>query len=343
MAIQQQFKSFLNDIEPSPTSKSDASSRHTELRDFLAKDSGYKSYHIQTFLSGSYKRDTAIRPRKQNGTLQRPDVDIIVVTNCTLQDDPTFIIDKTFDAIQRLKKNKLSYTGLRRQARSIGVETTNVDMDVVPIIAPHGLDSTLYIANRKYETENDKWLVTNPPAHTEWTTKVNKQSDNRFKHLVKLMKWWRRENPTISKRPKGFMIECIVAECFDDNQKDYKKLFLGTLDEIVRKYAISVALQMVPFVQDPAVTDNNVLSGVSFGAFEGFYNKVKLHAEIGRNIQIETDPDKELLLWRQIFGNRFPKSNSGSRSQSTLKEAAKVSPYTFPDKPVSPKKPGGFA
>lgn len=341
MTTQKQFKDFLTDIEPSSTTKSNASSRHTELRDFLAKDTDYSPYHIQTFLSGSYKRDTAIRPKQLNGVLQRPDVDIIVVADCTLQDDPILIIDETFKAVQRLKNSKESYTKIRRQARSIGVETTTVDMDVVPIIAPNGLDSTLYIANRKYETESEKWLITNPPGHTEWTTKINKESDNRFKHLVKLMKWWRRENPTISKRPKGFMIECIVAECFDKNETNYEKLVLGTLNEIVRKYELWVTLGIVPSIQDPSVPGNNVLSNVSFAAFEGFYKKVKRHAEIGQQILDETDEEKELELWQQIFGSRFPKSKANTRS--TLKEAAKVPSYTFPNRPITPKKPGGFA
>ncbi len=343
MATQQQFRDFLKDIEPSETTKSNASSRHNELRDFLAADDEFKVHHIQTFLSGSYKRDTAIRPRISNGVIARPDIDIIVVTDYTLDDDPSDVIDAVFNAVQRLKNQKTSYTAIHRQARSINVETTTVHMDVVPIIAPGGMEETLYIANRKYETESEKWLVTNPPGHTAWTTEVNKNSGNRFKPLVKLMKWWRRENSTISKRPKGFVIECIVAECFDADESDYAELFLGTLDEIVSKYQAYVAAGILPLIADPAVPGNYVTSGLAFDAFEGFYNKVMSHAGIGEKIRAETDPDEEVKLWRKIFGGRFPSAGGTARADSLLQEATLVSPFTFPDRPVAPKKPGDFA
>ncbi|MCA9124027.1 MAG: nucleotidyltransferase [Planctomycetaceae bacterium] len=343
MATQQQFRDFLSDIEPSATTKSNAKSRHTELRDFLANDTEFKKLHVQTFLSGSYRRDTAIRPRKLGGVIARPDVDIIVETNHTLADDPKDVIDAVFYAIQRLKNQKESYTSLRRQARSIGVETSTVDMDVVPIIAPDGMDGTLYIANRKHESSLDKWLVTNPPGHTKWTVDINAASGGRFKPLVKLMKWWRRQNPTLSKRPKGFVIECIVAECFDPDETDYEKLFLGTLDSIVSRYEAFVSAGLVPYIADPSVPGNYVTTGLTFDAFEGFYKKVKAHAEIGEKILAETDADEELKLWKSIFGDRFPAAGMSTKAAGLLPEAACVSPFVFPDRPIAPTKPGGFA
>ncbi len=79
MSIQTQFKEFLHDVEPSPTTKSNASDAHTALRKFLKEHSTFKDVHVDTFLSGSYKRDTSIRPRIIDGKETRPDVDIIVV------------------------------------------------------------------------------------------------------------------------------------------------------------------------------------------------------------------------------------------------------------------------
>ncbi len=70
-----------------------ASSAHTKLRATLRGDEIFEPLHRHTFLSGSYKRDTAIRPRIKNGNAQRPDVDIIVVTNHELYDDPVDVVD----------------------------------------------------------------------------------------------------------------------------------------------------------------------------------------------------------------------------------------------------------
>ncbi|SLL37545.1 Uncharacterised protein [Mycobacteroides abscessus subsp. abscessus] len=74
MVTQNQFVEFLKDIEPSKTTKDDASKAHTALRDFLQKDNKFKQYHESDFLSGSYKRNTAIRPRTVDGETARPDV-----------------------------------------------------------------------------------------------------------------------------------------------------------------------------------------------------------------------------------------------------------------------------
>lgn len=333
MATQTQFRDFLQDIEPSPTTKSNASTAHTNLRAFLRGHETFKKVHVDTFLSGSYKRDTAIRPRTKNGEEERPDVDIIVVTNHTLFDDPKEVLDLLYQTL------KEKYDNIRKQARSVGISTAKADMDVVPIIAPQGMTGTLYIPDRKLET----WLVTNPPRHTAWTTEVNEASGGRFKPLAKLMKWWRRENQTVSRRPKGFVIECITAECMDYAETQYADLFLGTLEGIVERYALDILLKRVPHIDDPGVPGNSVTSGMTFAAFEGFYNKAKAHAELGRRAQEEQGPDKELALWRQIFGSRFPAAN-GSKSQSLLSAAVTPNDLTFPDRPITPgNKPRGFA
>jgi hypothetical protein len=332
MVTQKQFRDFLHDIEPSPTTKSRASAAHTALRRFLREHSTFKEVHVDTFLSGSYRRDTAIRPVAKEGEEERPDVDIIVVTNHTLNDKPQDVLNLLYQTL------KEKYDDIRKQARSMGISTATADMDVVPIIAPWGMENTLYIPDRQLK----QWRVTNPPRHTSWTTEVSKASGDRFKPLVKLMKWWRRENPTVSKRPKGFVIECIVAECMDFEETQYADLFLGTLEGIVERYAWYIDHGLVPSIDDPGVPGNSVTDGLTFAAFEGFYNKAKAHAELGRRAQKEPDPDKSLALWREIFGPRFPASSQG-RSKSLLSEAVAPTGLAFPDRPVTPRKPGGFA
>lgn len=331
MITQQQFLDFLNDIEPSATTKANASAAHTALRKYLRDDATFRGHHVEAFLSGSYKRNTSIRPRKKGDSVSRPDVDIIVVTNHTLSDHPPDVVDLLYWTLRR------EYPDIRRQARSVGVKSTLADMDVVPIIQPGGDGTTMYIPDRKQE----KWVVTNPPGHTAWTTAVNNRSDGRFKPLVKLFKWWRRENPTVSKRPKGFVMECFAEQCFDPTQAQYADLFLGTLEQIVAKYAFNVMLKTVPAIADPSVPGNSVTTGMTFDAFEGFYYKAKAHAELGREAQAEANEDRAVEMWRQIFGSRFP-AGGRTRAAGLLNEAV-VAGLSFPDRPVVPRKPGGFA
>lgn len=335
MATQTQFKDLLKDIEPSTTTKDRAQAAHTSLRTFLREDETFKAFHVETYLSGSYKRDTALRPRTKDGDEERPDVDIIVITNHTICDAPADVVNLLYRTI------KDKYKDIRKQARSVGIFTATADMDAVPIVEHKNGDGTitLYIPDRKLKT----WLETNPPRHTAWTTEINKKSGGRFKPLVKLMKWWRRESRTKYKRPKGFVIECITAECMDYNETNYADLFLGTLEEIVKRYSWDISRRIIPSIKDPGVPSNSVTNGMEFKEFEAFYNKAKKHAEIGRRAQREEDPEKELKLWRNIFGSRFPTSKSKQKSNSYLSEGLVPQGLTYPNRPITPRKPRGFA
>lgn len=329
MVGQSNFREFLRDIEPSETTKTRSQSAHNNLRSFLKDHETFKEHNVETFLSGSYKRDTAIRPKTKDGETERPDIDIIVVTNHTLRDKPQEVITLLYNTL------KVKYPNIRKQTRSVGITTSTIDMDVVPIIAPFGTDDTLYIPDKKL----DRWLVTNPPGHTKWTTEINKKFSGRYKPIVKLFKWWRRENPTISKRPKGFVLECIAAECMDPGVDQYPELFVEMLENIKSKYSIDILSGRVPYIQDPSVPGNSVTNGMKFADFEGFYNKIKDHAEIGRKAITEDDEKRSLELWCKIFGDRF----ASSCNTSSLLAEAYVPSLSFANKPIQPKKPGGFA
>jgi hypothetical protein len=329
MATNGQFEDFLHDIEPSPTTKKNCADAHSVLRGFLRNHNIFSPWHADTFLSGSYKRDTAIRPKTEEGKIERPDVDIIVVTKHTLNHKPADVLTLLMNTLGN------NYSGIRKQARSVGISTATVDMDVVPIIEPQ--EGALYIPDRKLES----WLPTNPPAHTSWTTQVNKETGGRFKPLVKLMKWWRRESPTISKYPKGFVIECITAACMDQTETNYGKLFAVTLQAITDRYLLWLSLGIIPHIDDPGVPGNSVCSKISLSAFEGFCKKAESHAKIASQALAESDSEKTTELWREIFGQRFPKPRS--QKSGLLKKAAVLEGLVFPDKPVRPNKPTGFA
>lgn len=215
-------------------------------------------------------------------------------------------------------------------------------MDVVPII------SDGYGGYLIPDIHLEEWLVTNPPAHTEWTVEVNKNANGRFKPLVKLFKWWRRENLSDLKRPKGFILECLVANHMNYYESNYEKLFVYLLETIRDSYGIYASLGIIPHLEDPGVAGNNVFSAVTADEFKTFYEKVKEQAAIARNALNETDDDKALALWRQVLGNRFPRSashksaNSADMASSLIRSALGAG-LTFPSTPVYPNKPGGFA
>lgn len=332
MTTQQQFIDLLKDIEPSPSTVDACSSAHRTLRTALSEEDDFSEVHVETFLSGSYKRDTAIRPQNIGGVLQRPDVDIIVVTNHTDDDDPHVVLDLLNKALV-----EAGYKNLKVNRRSVAVTLASVDMDVVPVIE----DDDAYLIP---DVELKKWLTTNPPAHTQWTVDVNVAAGGRFKPLVKLVKWWRRVHLADLRRPKGFILECLVAKHMSYTETNYETLFVELLEVIRDAYALYVGIGAVPFLEDPGVPGNNVFSNVTADEFKTFYDKVKEMAGLARKAKNETDDTEALKLWRDVLGPRFPASAAASKSgsNSLLRPAVGLG-LTFPAAPVFPNTPGGFA
>lgn len=335
MATQQQFIDFLSEIEPSPTTKSVCSSAHTTLRGKLEQHETYKHIHDNTYLSGSYARNTALRPRQSNGTLRRPDVDIIVVTNHTQSDLPSNVI-----ATLRRAVRSLGYTEVEANRRSICVSLGSVEMDVVPVIPNPWQEGGWLIADKSEE----QWLVTNPRGHNQWANSVNKKANGYFVPLVKLVKWWRRENLPHLKRPKGFILETLVAKHMDYKETSYEELFAKFLESVRDEYGWMVLSGLVPSLEDPSVPGNDVFSRVKAEEFKRFYDLAEAHAKLVRRAQRESDADKALEQWQRVFGDRFRKP---AQKASMLRPAAIVSAglnLGFPAiAVVPPNKPAGFA
>ena len=199
MSKEKDFEEFLHNIEPSPTTKKYVSSIQTNLRDFLESHKVYKEKVIETFLSGSYAKHTCIRPTKYDG---KTDVDIVVVTNYTESDNSKDVLDELY------KVCKEKYDNVKKQSRSIGIEMEGTEIDVVPMIEDK-IFSMYKIGNKN----DGKWKKTNPKGHIEWCTRINQENHDKFVRIVKIFKWWRKNNcPPNIKYPKGITLEKIIAD-----------------------------------------------------------------------------------------------------------------------------------
>lgn len=328
------FHELLADIEPSATTKSNSSSAHLGVREHLRSHKTFKAKWNSDFLAGSYSRDTAIRPRTTSEGQERPDVDIIVETSFTTDDTPESVLQQLADALAD------EYDVERINKRSVRLVTWNAEMDVVPVI---GHLHAYLIPCREDET----WKMTNPPAHNTWSTEQNSIFDGRAKKLVKLMKWWRRENPTSSKRPKGFVLEVLVGMHGPPKETHLGEAFTKTLESIHAAYATQAAYNQKPSIPDPAIPTNDILAKVTIPQWKDFIEKVRVHAGYARRAQDEEDMEEATRLWRKVFGSRFPRTEPVAKCASASTFAAAVAPavagYTFPNVNATPTKPRGFA
>src|SRR4026209_1151818 len=76
MLVRQSFDSFIKKISLDDTRKGRIQSAHGTIRDFLHAHKDIKGRKPVTFLHGSYKRHTAVRPQSDEGSY---DVDVVVL------------------------------------------------------------------------------------------------------------------------------------------------------------------------------------------------------------------------------------------------------------------------
>lgn len=327
------FLELLADIEPAPTTVAEASKAHNDVRQHLRGHAEFKTRWVGDFLAGSYSRDTAIRPKRSGDDVERPDVDIIMETCFSTSDRPDEVLQEVCDALED------AFTVERINKRSVRVITAKAEIDVVPVVASGDV----------YELPDRDlgyWKLTNPPGHNDWSRDRNTDFGGRFKPLVKLFKWWRRENKT-GKRPKGFVLEVLVSMHAPKGETHYGEAFAQMLQSIHDAYAPLARLGLKPHIEDPGLPGSNILSKVSITDWTNFLERIRVHAGYARRAQDEQDMEEATRLWRKLFGDRFKATQKAPEAKSMASYAAAPAPiaggYTFPDRPAAPKSPRGFA
>lgn len=140
MELPNYFTKFLREIRLTDNQKEDLRKGHSTLRERLRGYDDLKNIIVSTFLQGSYRRATAVRPKGDT----RADVDIVVVTKLKTSDYPN--PDKAMDLFEPFLEKY--YKGkYRRQGRSFGIELSYVDLDLVITAAPSEAEENIYKSN----------------------------------------------------------------------------------------------------------------------------------------------------------------------------------------------------
>lgn len=327
MSLQSDFQTFLSDIEPSKTTVDQISAAHKALRGYLSAHEYYGEHCVHTYLSGSYAKHTSIRPAKND---DNRDVDIIVETDYGSDANSANVIIELRDTLLDSSK----YATAHLQTHSVGISLSNLDIDVVPLAVD---DETCFIGC----VDDGRWIETNPKGHIEWSTAVNAKHDGRFKPVVKIMKWWRRENcPEEERWPKGITLEKIIADHYPDDVTLYEDIVAQLMENIADSYDGLLADRIKPQVIDPSLTTNDLATGYQREDFEAFVRAIRAA------LALISEEGSTNSTWRKILGNRFPaNSRNGSvLSPAYLSTAAALSvPHRkTPPWPMACQRPGAI-
>lgn len=322
------FDEFLKKIEPDDDTRTDAITAHENLRDWLAKHPTFSVVHVETFLAGSYRRRTSVTPIK--------DVDIVVVCAMSEYDEknPKKLLAKLKAALDDNKKYKTKTTPRRR---SIQIELARVDMDIVPTVAPNGVDKPLLIPDR----DVTRWFDTNPKGHVAWTqtlnaaTKTDENDRGRFVPLAKMARWWKRERLRSFRHPKGHMMELIAGYHHDPKARDWADVFIAWVERTTTALAIYRQIGSLPSFSDPGLPGQTIKTGMEQKDFNRFYDELATTLPIAKRARdlSTTDLTASAKLWRQIFGDSFPLPDDDAQKKDGPAKASIGAPsiLTRPD------------
>lgn len=332
MELSSYFRDFLRDIRPTKAQRDDYKQGHQTLRDRLSADERLAPLIVSTFLQGSYRRATAVR---QAGD-RRPDVDVIVVTKLSEDEyTPSEVMEVFRPFLRKHYAGKYHYQG-----RSIGIELSYVDMDLVMTSAPSEAQIgilrseaakrlelpedieesrdlvALIEASRKGATwrlaplripdrDVEEWEDTHPLEQIRWTIDKNARCNTHYVNVVKALKWWRQGKPVMPKYPKSYPFEHLIGQCCPDG---ITSVAMG----VTLSLEVIAALPCKPFLPDHGVPTHDVMHRVTEDDFDAFLEQVRPAAKLARRAFDAADLCESARLWKELFGEPFPDPPEGA-------------------------------
>lgn len=307
---------FLSNIEPEKIHKEQAAKAQSDLRDFLKSSATFKDLYADSFLTGSYKRHTAIKEIK--------DVDIIVILNkpATLQ-EPNENIKDLFNTLKTALKEKYELEQIEQQRRSIKLiwkfenkkdndtrnEALTIDI-VMAIRSEEGSNYNLWIPDKNL----DKWIRTNPLGHIDKITEKNQSSSEIngqriFVPTIKVLKFWKGQYYKTPKRPKGFLLECILFHSWNNTADNWLNCLNEAFQDIKNKYGaykhIDTDSQLDSVIEDIGLEGKYIYTSTTYKNFKIFIEKVEAtltKLNEAKNADTKYDAIKKL---QEIFGSEY--------------------------------------
>lgn len=331
MELPTYFDEFRKETQPTEQQREIMKKEHTKLRELLAQAPDLKDRVLGAFIQGSHRRATAILGNRDHPC----DVDIVVVTNLVRSPASAVQAHEMFKPF--LEKH---YPGkYSAQNRSWCIEVhPEVKLDLVPTSEPdspelrdvvksldlagwlpegRSLDEVMLSTKTAADWDKFKplwipdrelreWERTHPLALIAWTYAKNGRCNGHFTHVVKALKWWKRECQAEPKYPKGYPLERIVAECCPDGISSMAEGITKSLELIASRFATDVMLYRTPNLPSVGVPEVNVLKRVEPNDFRLFHAKIQDAARQARAALDAQDYAESAKLWRALLGNKFP-------------------------------------
>ena len=359
-ALPSYFDQYLKNIRPTQNQRDECKTGHETLRERLHSDESLKDVVVDTFLQGSYRRATAVRPTGDT----KSDVDVIAVTNLdNAKNTPRQAMNLFVPFLEKHYKGKWKAKG-----RSFGISLSYVELDLVITAAPSeaqteswrqlaGLNESDIIGETRWEPadsgfaaglfdssiteratawklepldipdrEANKWDRTHPLAQIAATWAKSRGTNRHYVNVVKAVKWWKVDQQSDIDYPKGYPLEHLLWVSCPDGITSIAEGVVLALENVASHYQAHADAGQVPFVPDHCVPEHNVLGRLSAEDFQEFHRRIRVAADQARDAYDESNVCESAGKWRLLFGNIFPPchENANMGGYTPRKEASIV-------------------
>lgn len=279
------FVRLKSNLEITATEQSQASSRHTAIRDHVRS-----SWSLSAdFLTGSYVRDTKTKKLR--------DVDIFLVIDPEGDQAPLRkqAPSAVLEALRKVLATKWpdSQPDVFACVIPFGSEDEVMSFDAVPAFA---------LADGSYEIPDSisgGWIRTNPKIHHDKTIAANKDCAGKWVPLVKMIKGANRQagDPI----EPSFLIEVMALSLVRGPMHSYQHEFAV--------FCARAAENAVLDWQDPAGLGPAVNRGISAFDRARIANVFRTWQAVAEEaIDLEADGSERAAVaeWKKLFGSRMP-------------------------------------
>jgi hypothetical protein len=192
--IPEGFKKMLQNLEVTDLQEETVATRQKNVRAVLENDLSV----LDTFLTGSYRRNTLISP------LKKADVDILAVVDAKYHEatNPAALLDRTKAALRKSYKTP----DISPNGQAVTITFDDFKVDVVPGFYRQGGGYLIP------DTERRRWIETDPKKHVTIWTEANKAHNNELVPLIKIIKGWNKSRSLL----RSFHLEALILSVLNN-------------------------------------------------------------------------------------------------------------------------------
>ena len=271
------------------------------VSEHLAKNlEGFQKVESQ----GSYALRTIIKPVNDH----EYDADILLYMDYVPGKPPAEYIE---DVYRCMKQNQTYADKVHRKTRCVFVDYAGeFHLDIVPCITYGGQQ---FICNRK---END-FEPTDGTGYRDWFDDKNGITHGNLKRVTRLFKYLRDHKQTFT-APSILLTTLIGNAVYDTDTGDEFRTLPDTLVTISNR--INEFLQAnpsMPIIVNPALPEEDFVRHWDSGKYNNFRNMFASYTRRINEAFGETDRQRSIDRWRDLFGDGFGSSSSGGSSSGT--------------------------